>query len=103
MVWLTGGVLVVFVLFEILHYFERTKLLNRIMAKDYGEFKYFEERHKKDIKAVEKLREVELKEERSSIPADKRAEVYAEGFEDFQPEDMDVDKLAEDLKNEDRM
>jgi len=103
MIWLTGGILIVFVAFEVLHYFERAKLLNRIMAKDYGEYKYFEERHKSDIKAVNKLREVELDEQKGDKAKDARAEAYANKFDEFQPEDLDMDKLATDLEKEDRM
>jgi len=37
------------VVFRFLHYKEREKLLNRLMAKDYREYQYYEREHERDL------------------------------------------------------
>jgi dipeptidase len=53
----------VIVLQEAAFWFERRKLLNRIMATDYEQFEYYDKKFSKDIKEVEKIRD-EAREER---------------------------------------
>ena len=53
-------VIIVFIGFiglEILHYFERKKLLSRIMSKTYQEYEYYDKVFPKEAKEQEKLRE----------------------------------------------
>jgi len=58
--------LALYVISEVFHRRERGKLLNRLMAKDYKEFKYYEDKWKGDLKEIATVREEtreELKEE----------------------------------------
>jgi hypothetical protein len=50
-------ILGVFIGFELLNYRRIEKLMNRIMAKDYAEFKYYEDKWKPDIKELKEVRE----------------------------------------------
>jgi hypothetical protein len=53
----------VIVLQELAFWFERKKLLNRIMARDYEQFEYYDKKYNEDIKEVKKIRD-EAREER---------------------------------------
>ena len=44
-------------------WFERKKLLNRVMAKDYEQYQYYEKKYGADIKEVKKVRD-EARQER---------------------------------------
>jgi len=60
------AVLVLYAVSEVFNRRERTKLLNRIMAKDLPQFKYYEDKWKGDLKEIKSVREEtreELKEE----------------------------------------
>jgi len=60
------AVLALYVVSEVFHRRETEKLLNRLMAKDYKEFKYYEDKWRGDLKEIEKVRDEtreELKEE----------------------------------------
>lgn len=81
---------------------ERRVLLNRIMSRNYEEFKYYEEKYPEDIKEVKKMRtetrteREELKEEPLDIA---RAEEFeAELEEDWSPEELNLEKIKEGLK-----
>jgi hypothetical protein len=61
------AVFILYVVSEVFHRIERDKLLNRLMAKDYKEFKYYEDKWKGDLKEIAAVREEtreELKEEK---------------------------------------
>lgn len=45
------------VIFRFLHYKERRELLNRLMAKDFKEYQYYEKEHEKDIEEKEAINE----------------------------------------------
>lgn len=61
MVYIVIAVIALYAASEISHRLERAKLLNRLMARDYGQFKYFEDKWKPDLKAVEEARAAEVK------------------------------------------
>jgi hypothetical protein len=65
------AVLVLFAISEVFNRRERAKLLNRVMARDYAQFQYYETKFKKDVAEVEAVRE-ESREERKE--AKKEAE-----------------------------
>jgi hypothetical protein len=58
--------LALFVAQQVLYWRREEKLLNRLMARDYKEFQYFEEKYPKDVAEVEKLRE-EARDERKKL------------------------------------
>jgi biopolymer transport protein ExbB/TolQ len=67
------SILVLYVVSEMFHRAERTKLLNRLMAKDYKEFRYYQEKWPGDLKEIEKVRDEtreELKEELKTAKKD---------------------------------
>jgi len=57
------ALLVLYVVNEVFHRRERGQLLNRLMARDLPQFKYYETKFKKDVAEVEAVRE-EAREER---------------------------------------
>jgi hypothetical protein len=60
------AVLIIYVVSEVFHRRERGQLLNRLMAKDYKEFRYYQDKWKGDLGEIAKVREEtreELKEE----------------------------------------
>jgi len=67
------AVLVLYVVNEVFHRRERGQLLNRLMAKDYKEFRYYQEKWPGDLKEIEKVRDEtreELKEELKTAKKD---------------------------------
>jgi hypothetical protein len=61
------AVFVLYVVSESFHRIERTRLLNRLMARDLPQFKYYEDKWKGDLKEIAAVREEtreELKEEK---------------------------------------
>jgi len=66
MPYIVIALIVLYVVSEAFNRVERTKLLNRLMAKDYKEFKYYENKWKGDLKEIEKVRE-ENREERKEV------------------------------------
>ena len=66
MPYLIIALLVLHVVSEVFHRRERGQLLNRLMAKDYKEFRYYQDKWKGDLGEIAKVREEtreELKEE----------------------------------------
>jgi len=51
------AVLILYVVSEAFHRQERSKLLNRLTAKDYAQYKYYEDKWKGDLKEVEQVRD----------------------------------------------
>ncbi|MCM8781735.1 MAG: hypothetical protein NC828_01595 [Candidatus Omnitrophica bacterium] len=51
-------VLIWFIIKDFLWERRQGKLLNRLMARNYEEFKYYEEKYKKDVKQNEKARDI---------------------------------------------
>jgi hypothetical protein len=67
--FLIAGFIVVLLVNEAFHRVERTRLLHRIMAKDYKDYRYFEDKWQGDLKEVETVREeahAEVKKEAES-------------------------------------
>lgn len=88
---------------EVAHFFERRKLLNRIMAKNYGEYQYFEKQHKDDVKDLKKLREratkdmeeIDIEDEIAENTSEKQR-TFMEGLEsDWSDEEIDKSKIKE--------
>lgn len=46
-----------YVVSDIFNRLERNKLLNRLMARNYQEYEYYDKKYKKDLKEVESLRD----------------------------------------------
>jgi hypothetical protein len=64
MPYLIIALLVLYAVSEAFNRRERGKLLNRIMAKDLPQFEYYENKFKKDVAEVERVRD-EAREERT--------------------------------------
>jgi hypothetical protein len=73
------AVFILYVVSEAFHRVERTKLLNRLMARDLPQFQYYETKFKKDVAEVEAVRE-EAREERK--------ETKKEGEEEDDPDSL---------------
>ena len=72
------AVIALYVISEVFNRRERGKLLNRLMARDYAQFNYYETKFKKDVKEVEAVRD-ETREDRKEA----KKEVEDEGDEDL--------------------
>lgn len=71
------ALLVLYVVSEAFHRIERDKLLNRLMAKDYKEYRYYADKWKGDLKEVATVREEtreELKEELKTAKKEEEAD-----------------------------
>jgi hypothetical protein len=79
MPYLIIALLVLYVVNEAFNRIERTKLLNRLMAKDYKEFKYYEDKWKGDLKEIEVARE-EVHEDRKETKKEAEEEGDADGL-----------------------
>ena len=66
MTYIVIALIALFIISEAFNRLERTKLVNRIMAKDYAQFQYYETKFKKDVAEVEATRE-EAREERKEV------------------------------------
>ena len=103
---ITGGAILWNAISSILHAKERKTLLNRVMARNYEEFKYYEEKYPGDIKEVKGLREearTEREETKSTTePLDEaRAKEFAGNLEeDWDSEELNLEKIKEGLRNE---
>lgn len=93
---------------ELLNRKERKDLLNRVMSKNYQEYQYYETKYPEDVKEVVQLRDeardsrgtTPLTEENFSKPLDPEVKQFLESTEvDWNPEEVDVDKLKEMLTN----
>jgi len=72
------AVIALYVISEVFNRRERGKLLNRLMARDFAQFNYYETKFKNDVKEVEAVRE-ETREERKEA----KKEVEDEGDENL--------------------
>jgi len=61
--------MVLFILREAFNSRERRELLNRLMARDYAQYRYFEDKWKPDLKAIEDIR----KEDKAAAKAPAKA------------------------------
>lgn len=103
------GFMVVFgwyVISDILNRLERNKLLNRLMAKNYQEFEYYDKKYEKDLKEVESLRD-ESRRDRTTgdsepvQPPDESAEaerIIAAFEEDWGEGEVDKTKVTDVVK-----
>jgi len=64
------AVIVLFTISEVFNRRERAKLLNRLMARDYAQFQYYETKFKKDVAEVEKVRDEAREERKEAKKAD---------------------------------
>lgn len=72
------------------HRRERGELLNRLMSRDYAQFRYYEDKWKGDVKAIEQARE----DDRKAATAEEaegevigKPKVHLKDFEDFAAEE----------------
>ena len=92
MTYIVIALLVLFTVREAFTIRERNKLLNRLMAKDYAQYRYYEDKWKGDLKEVERIRD------------EGRAEAKTEG-ESGKPGESgkaDLSTFEEDWEEEDK-
>jgi hypothetical protein len=89
MAYLVIALLVLFTVREAFTIRERNKLLNRLMAKDYAQYRYYEDKWKGDLKEVERIRD------------ESRAEAKPEP-ESGKADTVDLSKFDEDWEEEDK-
>lgn len=103
---LTGIIVGLFgwnVISDLLARHERERLIDRIMAKDYQEFEYYDKKYQGDLDEVEKLRDEDRKirkEDKEAfaedVKLDDKTKRYLEGMEsDWSPVELDTKKLKE--------
>jgi len=63
---IVAPVIIAEIIFRFLHYRREERLLNRLMAKDYREYRYYEKEHTKDVEEKEAIRD-EAREERDEF------------------------------------
>jgi len=85
---------------------ERKDLLDRVMAKDYEQYEYFQSMFKKDIEEMEKIRDdvrgvdevdEEIKKEQD-LEYTKEKKFLEQVDEDFNEEDVDLPELRKRIK-----
>lgn len=105
--WFLGFILVLVwhVIDEQLNRRERDKLLNRIMAKDYQEYEYYDKKYKGDLREVKALRDESRKDrateeddQAAASVGDKVEKVMAALEEDWAPGEIDETKIEDILK-----
>lgn len=90
-------VVVLFVVREVFNFRERRQLLNRLMARDYAQYRYYEDKWKADLGVIKKVQEADLA---STESPDADAETVADekklkevmslkNFEEFAAEEDD--------------
>jgi len=91
------GVLFWHVISEFLHRLERQKLEDRLMARNFQEFKYYEEQFPKELKVVTKAREKEMDKifEEKEVEDESVKKFKNEVEEDWSTEAIDSKKLME--------
>lgn len=89
---------------DFLNRHERTKLLNRLMARNYQEYEYYDKKYKGDLKEVEALRD-ESRDDRLSEDdvaqeaVDKEDQRIIDAFdEDWNTNEIDKTKIADIIK-----
>jgi hypothetical protein len=94
---------------ELLNRKERKDLLNRVMSKNYQEYEYYAKKYPEDVKEVTQLREEAravrgespMTEQDFAKPIDPDVEQFLASTEvDWNPEEVDVDRLKEMLNSE---
>ena len=104
---LTLGIVAIAALFfqQWLHIKERESLLNRIMARDYEQFEYFQKQFKGEVEELKDLREdarekkgvdTEIKEE-MDLEYKKEKEFIDKTDEDWNEDDVDLPELRKRL------
>jgi hypothetical protein len=112
-VYLFGAFIAVFVwhvVSTLLDRKERHELLDRVMSKNYQEFEYYNKKYPVDVEEVVKVRE-EAREVRKESPFteqdfdkpvdDDVKQFLASTETDWNPEEVDVEKLKKMLRSED--
>jgi len=86
---------------ELLHRRERKELADRLMARSFNEFKYYEEQFPKELKVAEKVKKKEV--EKLFEEQKEEAEItekFIQGLEeDWLPDEIDKKKIPE-INNE---
>lgn len=79
-------------------------LNTRLMAKSLEEFKYFTETYKKDIKRQDKILDKAIEEEEVDVNAGNEAtdKFLRDVEEDFDANEIDMDKLKASMRNEEK-
>ena len=99
-----GGILAWHLISEFLWKRERTKLLNRIMAKDYTEFEFYDKQYKSDLNEVNKLRKTVRKTskipEQESVIDKEGKQFIGQLEEDWAEEEIDNTKLRKIVESE---
>jgi hypothetical protein len=106
--WVAFGALFLWhIVSELLNRKERDRTLNRLMAKNFQEFNYFDKKYDTDLKEVELLRdeerqerEIKAEEKEQGLPDDKALETFVKGFEEEWGEDINRAKLKEAMAKE---
>ena len=93
------GVLVWHVVYVLLHRKDMSNLLDRLMARSFEEFKYYEHKFPKDVKIATKATEKMVEKEMSVDEVeDEATKKFAAGLEeDWGPDAIDKTKIAEIL------
>lgn len=89
-------------------YKERSKLLDRIMARDFEQYEYYEKMFKGEVKELKDQRKGAKKENKEDVEIKKEMDIefkkekeFIEGLdEDWSGEDVDVEKLREKIDKE---
>ena len=63
---IVAPVIIAEIIFRFLHFRREERLLNRLMAKDYKEYRYYEKEHIKDVEEKESIRD-EARDERDEF------------------------------------
>jgi hypothetical protein len=90
------GVLIWHIISEILWKEERKELIDRLHAKNFQEFKYYNEQYQGDLQTLKKLREDEFKKlkKEEAKPVDINTEKFlSELEEDWRPETLDEEAI----------
>jgi hypothetical protein len=109
MLYGVGGFLLIFIwhiVRELQHRADMTRMLNRIMSKNYSEFEYYDKKWKADLSEVEKMRTEERgsrEEARSETPEAVTEDVAVDNFikayeEDWRPSDINMEEAKKQAK-----
>jgi len=98
----------VIALLSYLFYRERKELLNRIMAKSYEQYEYFQNMFKEEVDELKSLRkdsrkkdevDEEIKKEQD-LEYEKERKFIEQTEEDWPEEEVDLEKLREQIKED---
>ena len=104
--WIAFGALFIWhIASELLNRKERDRTLNRLMAKDFPEFNYYDKKYQTDLKEVELLRdderkerEVKAEEKEQGVPDEDAVNRFVKGFEEEWGDDINKAKAKELIK-----